>query len=368
MRRSLLARDDFSSNRHPALALCRSMIFFRKPVFIFRDHALALIIAATAAIPAVANDTSAELSTGGLIFVRNDNVEMLSEDLAISAKEISVRYRFFNRSDQDVTVLVAFPMPDIKIEGPDENISVPTSDPVNLLGFATSVNGQPVATKVEQRVIAAGLDRTQMLRVLGIPLAPHLADTNDALDRLPPDKWDELLRIGVVETEEYDAGQGMKTHLAARWTLQTTYYWEQTFAARAETTIEHRYKPSLGASVQTSLGSPDAPKEPWYDEYKEKYCFDFEFLAAVERARKAANRKGGAPFAEERIDYILKTGANWSGPIKEFRLVVDKGAADSLVSFCGDDVKKISETQFEMKKTDYTPDGNLAVLILRKLP
>ena len=48
--------------------------------------------------------------------------------------------------------------------------------------------------------------------------------------------------------------------------------------------------------------------------------------------------------------------------------MVDKGAADSLVSFCGDDVKKISETQFEMKKTDYTPDGNLAVLILRKLP
>ena len=94
------------------------MIFFRKPVSIFRDHALALVIAATAAIPAVANDTSAELSTGGLIFVRNDNVEMLSEDLAISAKEISVRYRFFNRSDQDVTVLVAFPMPDIKMKAP----------------------------------------------------------------------------------------------------------------------------------------------------------------------------------------------------------------------------------------------------------
>ena len=55
-------------------------------------------------------------------------------------------------------------------------------------------------------------------------------------------------------------------------------------------------------------------------------------------------------------------------PIKEFRLTVDKGAADNLVSFCGDDVKKIGETQFEVKKADYTPDGNLAVLILRKLP
>ena len=95
---------------------------------------------------------------------------------------------------------------------------------------------------------------------------------------------------------------------------------------------------------------------------------DQQFLAAIERARAAAKSQTGAPFAEERIEYILKTAANWSGPIKEFRLVVDKGEADNLVSFCGEDVKKIGDTQFEMKKTDYTPDGNLSILILKKLP
>ena len=79
-------------------------------------------------MPALANDTSAELSTGGLIFVRNDDVEMPSEDLAISAREVSVRYRFLNRSDKDVTVLVAFPMPDIQVIGPDDITSVPTDD------------------------------------------------------------------------------------------------------------------------------------------------------------------------------------------------------------------------------------------------
>ncbi|WP_207234675.1 hypothetical protein, partial [Bradyrhizobium sp. Leo170] len=35
-----LERDDFSSNRHPTLALCLSMIFFGKPVSTFPDHAL----------------------------------------------------------------------------------------------------------------------------------------------------------------------------------------------------------------------------------------------------------------------------------------------------------------------------------------
>ena len=333
-----------------------------------RTSAIALAVALLAALPALANDTSAELSTGGLIFVRNDDVEMLSEDLTISAQEVRVHYRFLNRSDKDVTVLVAFPMPDIQVEGPDDIISVPTDDPVNFLAFSTTVNGAPVAAKLEQRAIAAGIDRTQLLRSLGIPLAPHLASTNEALDRLPADKWEELLRIGLAEIDEYDAGGGMKKHLEARWMLQTTYYWEQTLPASAETAITHRYKPSVGGSVQTALGSPDEAKEPWYEEYKEKYCFNYEFLAAVERARKTANSKFAAPFAEERIDYILKTGANWSGPIKEFRLVVDKGAADNLVSFCGDDVRKLGETRFEMKKSDYTPDGNLSILILKKLP
>src|SRR5207248_8344596 len=38
-----LEQDDFSSNRHPALYFCLSMIFFGKPVPTFPDHALVLL-------------------------------------------------------------------------------------------------------------------------------------------------------------------------------------------------------------------------------------------------------------------------------------------------------------------------------------
>ena len=354
-------------NRHESAGqACISVV--RQWVVCMRISVIALALAAVAAAPALGNDSSAELSTGGLIFVRNDSIEMQSEDLAISRQEISVRYRFLNKSDRDITILVAFPMPDIHVESPDDIVTVPTEDPVNLLAFSTMVNGKAVSTNVEQRALAVGVDRTQMLRALGVPLAPHLASTNEALDRLPLEKWDELLRIGAAEIEEYDSGRGMIKHLAARWTLQTTYYWEQTFPANAETIVDHRYRPSIGASVQTSLGSPDEAKEPWFEDYKNKYCLQSDFLAAVERERKAANSKFGAPFTEERIDYILKTGANWSGPIKDFRLVVDKGEAENLVSFCGEDVKPIGDTKLEMKKTDYAPEGNLSILILKKVP
>jgi hypothetical protein len=328
---------------------------------------VALMLICAAALPALANDTTAELATGGLIFVSNDNIEMSTEDLFISAKQVRVRYRFINKANTDVTVLVAFPLPEVRISAPDENISLPTEDPVNIFAFTTRVDGKPVSMRVEQRVTAVGIDRTQYLRDLGIPLAPQLQSTNQALDHLPQDKWNELLRLGLAEIDAYDAGKGMEKHLSARWGLSTTFYWEQTFQAGKETIIEHEYKPSVGGSVQTELGAPGMVKETWYADYLRKYCIDKDFLAAVEQLRQANKSDFGPPYSEQRIDYILKTGANWSGPIKDFHLVVDKGDPASLVSFCGNGVKKISTTQFEMRKSNFSPDGNLSVLILNKI-
>src|SRR4030081_1070850 len=67
---------------------------------------------------------------------------MLSEDLAISVREVSVRFRFLNRSDKDVAVLVAFPMPDIQVEDPDDINSVRTKDPVTRHAGARQTSRQ----------------------------------------------------------------------------------------------------------------------------------------------------------------------------------------------------------------------------------
>lgn len=320
-----------------------------------------------AATPVFGNDSSAELATGGLVMVRNDNIEMRSEDLFISSDEIRVNYRFFNKASADVTVLTAFPMPDITLDHVDANVSIPTDDPENILGFHTKVNGKPVKARVEQKVVAGSVDRTDLLRSLNIPLAPHLAASDEALDRLPRSKWSELVKLGLAEVEEYDVGKGMEKHLRARWTLKTTYFWEQTFPAASTTEIEHRYRPSVGMSTRTSLGEPSLAKEDWNAEYRRKYCMDRDFMSAIERARKRAGIEFGAPFAEQRISYVLTTGANWAGPIGDFRLVVDKGAPDSLVSFCAQGVKKVAPTRFEWRQTNFTPTADLHVLILKRI-
>ena len=236
--------------------------------------------------PARANDSSAELATGGLVLERSADIEMRAEDLYISAKEIRVEARFSNRSPKDITTVVAFPMPDITIEHPDEVIAVPTEDPQNILGFATKVDGKPVGMSIEQKVYSDGIERTEVLHRLGVPLAPHLAATNAALDQLTPAAQDELVKLGMAKTEEFDVGKGMEKHLTAHWTLKTTYFWEQKFPAKTEVVIEHHYIPSVGVTVQTAIGSKEAMKEDWFAAYRAKYCIDADFLAAAERARQ----------------------------------------------------------------------------------
>ena len=69
-------------------------------------------------------------------------------------------------------------------------------------------------------------------------------------------------------------------------------------------------------------------------------------------------------YSETWLGYVLSSGANWKGPIKDFRLVVDKGAPDKLISFCMSGVKKISPTQFEVKKKNFEPKNDLNILIV----
>lgn len=312
------------------------------------------------ACAALANDSTAELRAGGLIFVPNDAIAMRSEDLFISPAEVKVHYVFENTSDKDVTVLVAFPMPELQGQV-DFMEAVPSQDPVNFMQFETRVNGKPVAANVEQRVTAQGVDRTQMLQGLDIPLAPHLPATSDALGKLPQDKIDELVRLGMVVAMQFDAGKGMETEIDPLWRLDTTYYWEQTFAAKSTTEVDHRYKPGVGLTVAVTFADKASRNTPEFREYQRKYCMDAAFLNAVDK--KVAAAKGNGPM-EGRIDYILKTAANWAESIGKFRLVIDKGAPDNLVSFCGEGVKKISPTQFEMRKTDYMPYGDLHILLV----
>ena len=85
---------------------------------------------------------------------------------------------------------------------------------------------------------------------------------------------------------------------------------------------------------------------------------------AVRKADKA-NPDGYPKYYERRIAYILTTGGNWAaGTIGNFKLTIDKGTPKNLVSFCGDNVKKVGPTTFEVTAKDFYPEHDIDILLL----
>ncbi|HWA22665.1 MAG TPA: DUF4424 domain-containing protein [Caulobacterales bacterium] len=309
-------------------------------------------------LQAGANDTSAALGAGGLTFERNEDVAIVSEDLFVSMDQIRVRYVFRNRSAKPVTTIVAFPLPALKADMQESPLNIPNAGDPNFVAFETKVGGQRVPLKLDRRATFKSRDVTGMLVVNGAPLNPLAPGFSDKIAALAPKDRDQLIKAGLIGKDEIDQGKGPEPYYRPAWDLATSYYRQQTFPPKQDVLVEHTYRPVVGGTVQPLLSSP----EVWKTEqrrYKKAYCVDDAF-------EKAGAKLDPASTQERWISYILKTGANWAGPIGQFTLTVDKGASQNLVSFCGDDIKKISPTQFQMRAKNYKPrkNKNLNVLIL----
>lgn len=326
-----------------------------------RVCACLLVLASLAASGgALANDSTAEVAVGGLVLTRNGDIDMLSEDLYVSAEQVRVRYVFRNRAARDVRVTVAFPLP-------DRNLAEPVESDTSWPGdFATRVAGRPVAMQVEHKALLGGVDHSALLRELGVPIAAEniAVAAEEAIDALPAEQQQRLVRLGLVEMHEYDSGQGMRRAFAPRWTVKETWFWEQVFPAGRDLVVEHSYTPAVGGSVDTLLAFPDLRDSPENRRYLEEFCIDPDFVAAVDRMRARGTEERPVVLGEQRIRYILTTGGNWRSPIGDFRLVVDKGRPENIVSFCGTGLRRISPTRFEMRRRDWRPDRDLAVLIV----
>lgn len=309
---------------------------------------------------ALANDSTATTGAGGLVLRQTADIDMVAEDLYVSVEQIRVHYVFRNRAARDVSVTVAFPMPDRDLSAMRESDVGYPSD------FHTSVAGRPVAATLERHVVARGRDQTALLQGLHIPLAPDAHGTGRivaALAALPAARLEELRRLGLVDADEYDEGHGMVRHWVPMWTLRDTWYWQQTFPAGRDLIVDHRYRPGAGSSAGTPLAFPDYRNSADGRAEAALYCADADFLASLDRRTRAIGE--GAELGDYRIDYILTTGGNWRSPIGDFRLVVDKGDPRNLLSFCETGVHRISPTQFEVRHHDWRPARDLHVLIVQ---
>ena len=322
---------------------------------------LALGLLASGALatgPALANDTIAEIGIGGLVLGRTDDVEMVREDLHISMDEVKVDYVFRNVTDDAVESIVAFPLPDIDAD-PYSPVALPVGASDNFLDFFVMVDGRMIEPQLDQRAYSLNIDVTDLLKKHGVPLYPYDRDVEAALAKLSPETVKDFVDRDILQVETIDDGSGEREERNANWSLRSAYWWKSSFPAGKDIAVSHRYKPAVGGTSSLTFYSDGKFNDDALKEYETRYCVDDAFKAAV---RKVA---GSTPFTESHLKYVLTTGGNWSaGSIAEFKLTVDKGDARNLVSFCGEGVRKVGPTTFEMTKKDFRPDEDLEILIL----
>ncbi|CAH2408583.1 DUF4424 domain-containing protein [Mesorhizobium escarrei] len=318
-------------------------------------------VLALSATPVFANDSIADLGTGGLILSRSDAVAMESEDLYISPEKVTVDYVFRNNTDKDVDAIVAFPMPDIEGD-PNEMPAIPDGQSDNFLGFEVTIDGVAAKPQLEQKAFALGIDISADLKAQNVPFYPFGDAARAALAKLPQAVADDWVDRGLIIEDTADDGSGMKTVYVPFWQLRSTYWWRSTFPANKAVRVAHRYKPSVGGTSSVSFFY-DGQFQGQYAAYKTRYCMDGTFENAIRKAAKG-NPEGTPRYFENRIAYVLTTGGNWAtGSIGKFKLTVDKGDPKNLVSFCGENVRKVGPTRFETAENFY-PEHDVDILLL----
>lgn len=323
---------------------------------------------AAIALPAngFANDSEAEFAVGGLKLKANQDISLDSEDLYISADLVRVKYKFTNHSSKEQKIIVSFPLPAIPYDVDKEYWEDANYPNYDDLQFKTIFNGAPL--NLSQEVIAKfnGKDVTQRIKSIGLPIdwVGQLELITEKLSKTDPAIVKKLIADKMVK---YDKNAYYK--YVPLWSAQTNIIREQVFPANKSVEVIHTYKPLAGGSVGGGLNKEyRQTKDSFFKEYtQKKYCIDKQFLDAFDKREKLGNSKDeetGTFYSETWLGYVLSSGANWKGPIKDFRLVVDKGAPDKLISFCMSDVKKISPTQFEVRKKNFEPKKDLNILIV----
>jgi hypothetical protein len=331
-----------------------------------------LAVSLLASTAALANDGYSQIGIGGLVLTDTTDISMDSEDLYVSEQEIRVNYVMTNTTEKDIEATVMFPLPDVILSSEYESARG-LVDLSKDLNFKTTVDGKPFPIELVQRGFVGDRDVTDALTKSGLPVSGVMdVDLNAFVAKLPADQRQNLMDIGALPKDTNEDGTvapyNPELWIAPEWVLRSYVMRKQVFPAGRSLKVTHSYAPIEGSAVESSvnytaeyMAELEGEGLQYFKEEQVKYCVDDDWIKAY-RAR--VEKQGGKLGTPTWISYILKSGATWKGPIKDFRMVVDKGRPDALVSFCADGVKKISPTQFEVRKKDFEPTQDLHVLIM----
>jgi hypothetical protein len=347
-----------------------------------------------------ANDTKVTVAAGGIVIENQEpDIEMVSENLEISSDKIKVTYEFFNHGPTK-KITVGFPLPNSPYNMDDMypyaswdeaqiayrflygelefshgvryggyTLPLPLgrlADEINnaeIINFSVLVNGKNVKFQRHMRAHnPKGEDITDLLIKHRIPISS--AYLRGFCEQPPTDYFpglkETLKKLKLLDLEG-----------RANWYLKTTYVWEQEFLANKITHVEHSYTPSSG-SYPTSFKDFDDRKNIKINRNNsldlEGCTFDHQhYDAFLKQWRQHKEKDPNSEYTwMHEVRYILKTGANWRGPIKNFQLEIKPNSPGDLMILEGKyPMKRLSNGTFVIDLKDFKPTQDLRVCIIR---
>jgi hypothetical protein len=320
---------------------------------------------------ASASESSSELPTSGIEFLKISDPAALvldSEEVKLTPTKIAFNYTISNKSAAPLEIVLGFRFPDLDFSDPDVQYSIPGSDPVNFLSALVRINGAVAPFAITQRAVLDGKDATDLLRQSRIALVP-VGRFQNQLAETPPELREKLVAQGLM-VESGTSVDG-KPLFFPSWTVKTNSTRKITVPPAQPVTIELQYRSSVGVSPDTSLRKALRDQKGLDADVKAKratYCIDEGFLNGLDKLAGGdeANVNG---VTEMRLHMQTKTISASSIPASHYRLVVDKESTQRILSFCAGDLKKISDTAFEMRVENHAPGTEINLLMIdRKLP
>lgn len=327
-----------------------------------------------------ANDTAGTTSAGGINFIKSPEISMEQEELTISPTRVYVKYHFKNISSQTVTREIYFPLPPYKMQGAnaawDEEIDpeAKTRNSIPFLNFTVRINGKKRGYQILTRAVIGNQDVTQQLQKAQLPLSPELVAGNMPLDDTEQKQQQQWLQkakaIGLVNKQQ------------PRWQKQIFYTWKQTFPANAVTIIEHEYRPAAGVFYSAVVPNQNLALRIAEDlqYFKTVFNIDIEHYRQLNPFKQWLTQRlrhmmdpHCKDCREDRIyalffnvDYILKTGANWSGPIQNFILNIEY-PINGIISYnCFYGKQKVIEKRYkgvtQLTLKHFIPQENLSII------
>ena len=322
-----------------------------KPIMLIGSIAMAFLTVLSAGdrIPVFADAGAYGSAMGGIQFRKESRISMEKERLTISKWKVTAEYKFLNNTDKDITIGLAFPVPDA------------TCNSGYALGKESILN-----SSVSFHVWADGKELHYSTEVKALDRDGHREYTN-----FVKGVGADIASCSIPATLSHEDGQKLVASrtgyyvldnpaaaVMAQWTIREKYYWSETFPAHRPVFLKNEYKPFSGwltlyIGKQFPAGVDDDSWGGLSLAERTDSCLGPRIIKKLTDLTDTMN------FSF--VKYILMTANTWNGPIKDFELIVEKPPGIS-VSFCWDGpVERLDKSHFRAAAHNFTPKRNLEI-------